>query len=202
MSNFQFCPFYLTIFAVLTSLDQLTSIDCPIRCWHVAVQTLSPELGFLSHFGCEGVVTAAVAIFWRGLTAAAHSGCALRRWNLRQCVKQASMVACAFWLVGAMASFTFCSRVTEPENTMVCKFVVAEPAAVVARIDDAVCCCHGRGVVLVRGSDSSSSIWCRFVSAVSDVVDLLAWRMRYGEDGSCANGGCFVVMVAAAFRWW
>jgi len=54
---------------------------------------------------------------------------------------------------------------------------------------------NGRGAVLVRGSDSSSLIWCRFVSVVSGVVDLLAWRMRCGEDGSCANGGCFVVMV-------
>jgi len=27
------------------------------------------------------------------------------------------------------------------------------------------------------------------------VMVALAWRMRYGEDGSCANEGCFVVMV-------
>ena len=31
----------------------------------MAVQILSPELGFLSHFGCEGAMTAAAAVFWR-----------------------------------------------------------------------------------------------------------------------------------------
>jgi len=33
----------------------------------VAVQILSPELGFLSYFGCQGAMTAAVAVFRRGL---------------------------------------------------------------------------------------------------------------------------------------
>jgi len=31
------------------------------------MQILSPELGFLSHFGCQGALTAAAVVFWRGL---------------------------------------------------------------------------------------------------------------------------------------
>ncbi|QCD99665.1 hypothetical protein DEO72_LG7g949 [Vigna unguiculata] len=52
-------------------------------------------------------------------------------------------------------------------------------------MNDARCCCHGPGVVLVRGSDSSSSIWCRFMSVVSGVVDLLqvGGALQFMVDG-------------------
>jgi len=48
----------------------------------MAVHILSPELGFLSHFGCQGAMTAAAAVFRRGLLF--RQGLLFRRGQVRE----------------------------------------------------------------------------------------------------------------------
>ena len=84
----------------------------------VSVSHSSPELGFrLPFFGDEGAV---VEVCGR-----CHSGfyprCCCNGWCASRCVSE---VKCRF--VRVVASSTFCSHVAEPEDTMVCRFVVAE----------------------------------------------------------------------------
>ena len=58
------CSFDQSWLLTLTSWPELTRVDqfdCPIRCWHVAQSTLSPELGFATFRVSWRLVGAATA---------------------------------------------------------------------------------------------------------------------------------------------
>jgi len=126
LSNFQFCPSYLTIFAVLTRVDcwlwpvdqcwPVDQFDYPIKAWHMAecslykirvcshtfLPPLAARLRFLSG---EGAVVEA----WRRVAAATFYGCSNNYSGLSHVqvhsdngAVQVSLVACSSMCAAAM----------------------------------------------------------------------------------------------------
>jgi len=108
LSNFQFCPSYLTIFAVLTRVDYwlwpvdrcwpVDQFDCPIAAWHVAQSALSlSRVRFVAfrvswtplatRTGATPAGTVAVVLV-HGVRRRSNGGCAeLLKWRLEQVLR-------------------------------------------------------------------------------------------------------------------
>ena len=180
MSNFQFFPSSLTIFAVLTRIwSKLTTAlticpvwpaDCPIKGWHVEMHFLSPELGFLPpwfvHPWWIVAATMVVVLLWwnDALTSVAFSDGRKNSFMVRM---QNVVVASFFFANGGAVT----SKLLAPWRWRWCRFIAF---LLVMRT------VAGTFVFAVVRSESGSLHGrCRSVVARRRGVGM-AWKITYG----------------------